>query len=117
MAVLPTPVLILVEHEPRSSYGIIGYIARAFSVKNFDSKSVFVVQVVLLLVALAVYAAACYQALGRIFLWTIPPQSQTAKHLWLPSRYITPLFVRFDVFAFAGKLVSCCNLFHLTPGM
>lgn len=67
MAVLPTPVLILVEHEPRSSYGIIGYIARAFSVKNFDSKSVFVVQVVLLLVALAVYAAACYQALGRIF--------------------------------------------------
>lgn len=84
----------------------VGYIARAISIKNLDKKNIFIVQVVLLLVAPAVYAAACYQAFGRIVLWIVPPQYQTAKHLWLPSRYITPLFVGFDVFAFVSIPIS-----------
>lgn len=76
------------------------------SIKSLNSSSLFIIQTVLLLVTPAVYAAACYQAFGRIVLWVVPPQFQTAKHLWLPSRYITPLFVGCDVFAFFVQVVG-----------
>jgi hypothetical protein len=85
---------------------LVGYVARAVSIKSLDSKTIFIIQTVFLLVAPAVYAAACYQAFGRIVLWVVPPQFQTAKHLWLPSRYITPLFVGCDVFAFFVQVIG-----------
>jgi hypothetical protein len=85
---------------------LIGYVARDLSIKSLDSKTLFIIQTVLLLVAPAVYAAACYQAFGRIVLWVVPPEFQTAKHLWLPSRYITPLFVGCDVFAFFVQVIG-----------
>ena len=85
---------------------LIGYVARASSIKSPDSKGPYITQTVLILVAPAVYAAACYQAFGRIVLWIVPSHFQTAKHLWLPSRYITPLFVGCDVFAFFVQVVG-----------
>ena len=85
---------------------LIGYITRALSVKIHESNVPNVIQTVLILVAPAVYAAACYQAFGRIVLWVVPPHFQTAKHLWLPSRYITPLFVGCDLFAFMVQVVG-----------
>ena len=47
-----------------------------------------------------------YQAFGRIVLWVVPPKFQTAKHLWLPSRYITPVFVGCDVFSFFVQIIG-----------
>jgi hypothetical protein len=51
---------------------------------------------------------------GRIVLWVVPPRFQTARFLWLPARYITPIFVGFDIFAFlvqalGGSLVAAAN--------
>ncbi|KAI9736169.1 MAG: hypothetical protein M1834_001054 [Cirrosporium novae-zelandiae] len=85
---------------------LIGYVARAFSVKHLDNKNAFIIQTVLILIAPAVMAAACYMAFGRIVLWVVPKSHQTFRQLWMPFRYITPLFVSFDVLSFAVQCVG-----------
>lgn len=55
-------------------------------------------------------AAACYQAFGRIVLWIIPPEYQSARHLWLPARRITPVFVMFEIFTFFVQVIGASIL-------
>ena len=91
-----------------------GYVTRAISIKSLDEKSVFIVQTVMILVAPAVMAAACYMAFGRIVLWVVPPRFQSAGHLWVPARRITPIFVGSDFFSFfvqviGGSMVAAAN--------
>ena len=85
---------------------LVGYVARAVSIKNLDEQNIFIIQTVFILVAPAVMAAACYQAFGRVVLWVVPPQYQSARHLWLPARHITPLFVGFDVLSFFIQVIG-----------
>ncbi len=85
---------------------LVGYVARTVSIKNLDEKNIFIIQTVFILVAPAVLAAACYMAFGRVVLWVVPPQYQSARHLWLPARRITPLFVSFDVLSFFIQVVG-----------
>jgi hypothetical protein len=92
----------------------VGYLTRAMSIKNLDSRGLFIIQTVVILVAPAVMAAACYMAFGRIVLWVVPPRFQTARHLWVPARRITPIFVGSDVFSFfvqviGGAMVASAN--------
>ncbi|OAP56868.1 hypothetical protein AYL99_08980 [Fonsecaea erecta] len=84
----------------------VGYLTRAISIKNLDEKSVFIVQTVMILVAPAVMAAACYMAFGRVVLWVVPPRFQSARHLWVPARRITPVFVGSDVFSFFVQVIG-----------
>ncbi|KAH0846756.1 hypothetical protein AYO21_07877 [Fonsecaea monophora] len=84
----------------------VGYLTRSISIKNLDGKSVFIVQTVMILVAPAVMAAACYMAFGRVVLWVVPPRFQTARHLWVPARRITPVFVGSDVFSFFVQVIG-----------
>jgi len=84
----------------------IGYIARAVSIKQLDNKNVFIVQTVFILVAPAVMAASCYMAFGRVVLWVVPPRYQSAKHLWLPARRITPVFVSCDILSFFVQVIG-----------
>jgi len=84
----------------------IGYIFRIISIHKITDKGPFIVQTVLILVAPAVMAAACYQSFGRLVLWVLPPHLQTAKTLWLPARRITPIFVGFDVVSFFVQVVG-----------
>ncbi|KAI1626928.1 RTA1 like protein-domain-containing protein [Exophiala viscosa] len=93
---------------------LVGYIARARSIKELDGKSIFIVQTVMILVAPAVMAASCYTAFGRVTLWVVPQEYQTVKHLWVPPRRITPVFVGCDVFSFfiqvvGGSMVAAAN--------
>ncbi|KIX93629.1 uncharacterized protein Z520_10535 [Fonsecaea multimorphosa CBS 102226] len=100
----------------------VGYLTRAISIKNLDGRSVFIVQTVMILVAPAVMAAACYQAFGRVVLWVVPPRFQSARHLWVPARRITPVFVGCDVFSFfiqviGGAMVAGANtIAHANTG-
>ena len=68
----------------------------------------------MILVAPAAMAAACYMAFGRIVLWVVPPRFQSARHLWVPARRITPVFVGSDIFSFfvqvvGGGMVAAAN--------
>ncbi|KEF58764.1 uncharacterized protein A1O9_03607 [Exophiala aquamarina CBS 119918] len=85
---------------------LVGYAARAVSTKNLDDRVGFIIQMVFILVAPAVMAASCYMAFGRLVLWIIPPRFQSFRHLWLPARRITPLFVGFDVLSFFIQVVG-----------
>jgi hypothetical protein len=85
---------------------LIGYITRTISIKHIDNKGLFVIQTIMLLVAPAVMAAACYMAFGRIVLWVVPTQFQTMRYLWMPARRITLLFVTCDVLSFAIQSIG-----------
>jgi hypothetical protein len=84
---------------------LVGYVGRAVSMKNLDSKGRFIVQIICLLVAPAVMAAACYMAFGKTLLWVVPKPFQSFRHLWMPARRITPLFVTFDDLSFFVQCV------------
>ncbi|EXJ79695.1 hypothetical protein A1O3_07977 [Capronia epimyces CBS 606.96] len=85
---------------------LVGYIARAVSVKHLASRDVFIVQLVLILVAPAVMAAACYMSFGRVVVWVIPREYQSARHLWVPARRVTPIFAGCDVLSFFVQVVG-----------
>jgi len=93
---------------------LVGFIARTLSIKNLDNKDLFIIQTVLILIAPAVMAAACYMAFGRIALWILPPKYQAMRHLWLPARRITPIFVTFDILSFfvqgiGGSMIAAAD--------
>jgi hypothetical protein len=71
----------------------------------FD-KDTFIVQTVMILVAPAVMAAACYQSFGRVAIWVVPPEFQTAKYLWVPARRVTPIFVTCDIVSFFVQVIG-----------
>jgi len=85
---------------------LVGFAFRSVSVKNLDSRNPFIIQTVMILVAPAVMAASCYMAFGRLAIWVIPPRFQSFRHLWVPARRITPLFVGFDVLSFCVQVVG-----------
>lgn len=93
---------------------LVGYISRCSSIKHLDDNTTFIIQTILLLIAPAVMAASCYMAFGRVVLWVVPPSYQTFRHLWMPARHITPLFVSFDVLSLlvqgiGGGIVASAN--------
>jgi RTA1 like protein len=51
-------------------------------------------------------AAACYMAFGRIVWYTTPPGERRFERLWVPPRWITPIFVIFDISAFLIQLMG-----------
>ncbi|KAJ9619709.1 uncharacterized protein PV06_00009 [Exophiala oligosperma] len=85
---------------------LVGYIARTISIKNLHSRNIFIVQTVMILVAPAVMAAACYMSFGRVTIWVVPKDYQTVKHLWVPPRRITPVFVGFDILSFFVQVIG-----------
>lgn len=85
---------------------LVGYVTRAYSTKHLFNKDIFIVQTVMILVAPAVMAAACYQSFGRVTIWVVPAEFQTAKYLWVPARRVTPVFVGFDIFSFFVQVIG-----------
>ncbi|KAG4413305.1 hypothetical protein IFR04_013565 [Cadophora malorum] len=84
----------------------IGYVAHIPSVINEADKGLYIMQFVMIFIAPAVLAAACYMAMGRIALHAAPTEFQTVKHLWIPPRYMTPLFVTCDIAAFVTQVMG-----------
>ncbi|KIW16868.1 hypothetical protein PV08_04058 [Exophiala spinifera] len=85
---------------------LVGYIFRTISIKHLFNKSDFIVQTVMILVAPAVMAAALYMSFGRVTLWVVPKEYQTVRHLWVPPRRVTLVFVGFDVLSFFVQVVG-----------
>jgi hypothetical protein len=82
-----------------------GYIARALAHNNQTSLSIYVVQVILLLVAPALFAASIYMVLGRLILVTQGESMAPIRAKWL-----TKIFVCGDVLSF---LVQSAGTYHL----
>ncbi|KAG4415649.1 hypothetical protein IFR04_011208 [Cadophora malorum] len=76
-----------------------GYIARCFSGQDPTSQDKYTVQLLLIVLAPVCMAAACYIVFGRIIYHVVPKKARTFKLLWMPPRFITPIFVAGDVVA------------------
>jgi hypothetical protein len=51
-------------------------------------------------------ATRCYMTFGRLVWWTRPKDNLNLRTLWCPPRWITPVFVSFDLFAFLVQLAG-----------
>lgn len=49
-------------------------------------------------------AACCYILFGRILFLVVPAEARTFQLCWVPPRFITPIFVGFDVVALLLQL-------------
>ncbi len=57
-------------------------------------------------VAPSFVAAACYMSFGRLVWWVTPSHHRGFKTLWVPARWITPLFVSFDLGSFFVQFIG-----------
>ncbi|KAK9311788.1 RTA1 like protein-domain-containing protein [Lipomyces starkeyi] len=83
----------------------LGYICRSISTRHTDKRGVFIAQFSLIILAPVLIAAACYVIFGRIVFHIIPAHSRTTKFLWVPPRFITPIFVVCDIGKFLIALL------------
>ncbi|KAF3394379.1 Protein RTA1 [Penicillium rolfsii] len=84
----------------------VGYIGRCISTQNVTEKSVYVLQFALIILAPVLMAACCYVLFSRILFLIVPRQERTFRLCWVPPRFITPLFVGFDVVALFLQLIG-----------
>lgn len=95
---------------------VVGYIARCISTQNVDEKSVYVLQFALIILAPVLMAACCYVLFSRILFLVVPHEARTFKLCWVPPRFITPLFVGFDVVALLLQLIGAVMLSSVSSG-
>lgn len=94
----------------------IGYIARCFSVQDVTNKPTYVLQFALVILAPVLMAACCYVVFSRILFLVVPRESRTFRLCWVPPRFITFIFVGFDVVALILQLVGALMISSVDPG-
>ncbi|KAM0137642.1 hypothetical protein ACHAO1_003961 [Botrytis cinerea] len=87
-----------------------GYIIRALSTKHVTEKSIYVAQTALIVLSPVLMAAACYIIFGRIIYHIVPKEARTTKLLWIPPRFITPIFVVCDILALLLQLIGVVRI-------
>jgi hypothetical protein len=83
-----------------------GYITRALAHSNETSLSIYVVQVILLLVAPALFAASIYMVLGRLILRTEAESMAPIRAKWLTKIFVCGDVLSFFVQSAGGSMVS-----------
>ncbi|KAL3468547.1 RTA1 like protein-domain-containing protein [Aspergillus heterothallicus] len=84
----------------------IGYISRVISVRDVSARTPYVLQFSLLILAPVLMAGALYVLFGRIIFLVVPKDQRTFKICWVPPRFVTPIFVGFDILALLLQLVG-----------
>ncbi|KAH7311376.1 RTA1 like protein-domain-containing protein [Stachybotrys elegans] len=89
---------------------VIGYAARIVSSQNVTEQTPYSLQFVLIILAPVVMAGIIYLSFGRLILWVVPPEQRSIKLLWAPPRFITPIFVGFDIMALLLQVIGAVLL-------
>lgn len=84
----------------------VGYIGRCVSTQNVTARSIYVLQFALIILAPVLMAACCYIIFSRILFLVVPHDARTFQLCWVPPRWITPIFVGFDIVALMLQLVG-----------
>jgi hypothetical protein len=74
-----------------------GYVVRSISTQHVDGKTIYVVQFCLIVLAPVLMAAVLYVAFGRIVCQVVPKEARNTRLLWIPPRFVTPIFVICDI--------------------
>ncbi|CAK7219690.1 hypothetical protein SCUCBS95973_003903 [Sporothrix curviconia] len=84
----------------------VGYGARIGSASHVTDRDLYIIQFCLIILAPVFMAGIVYVAFGRIVFHVVPPEARTVRLLWVPARWLTPIFVGFDIFALFLQLVG-----------
>ncbi|KAF8867134.1 RTA1 like protein [Acephala macrosclerotiorum] len=87
-----------------------GYILRCLSTQNQTNKNLFVSSYSLIVLAPVLMAAACYIVFGRIVFHVVPKENRTVRLLWVPPRFVTPIFVACDIVALFLQLIGAVRI-------
>lgn len=94
---------------------VVAYIARCVSTQNVTNKSIYALQFSLIILAPVLMAACCYILFSRILFLIVPREERTFKLCWVPPRFITPIFVGFDIVALLLQLGGAVIITSLSP--
>ncbi|KAH7233515.1 RTA1 like protein-domain-containing protein [Fusarium tricinctum] len=94
---------------------VIGYVARVVSATEPSKKGPYVVQFTLVILPPVLMAGVIYVVFARIVYWVVPPESRTLSFLWVPPRFITLLFVGFDVISLLLQLIAAVLIAGTDP--
>ncbi|CAG1968302.1 unnamed protein product [Fusarium graminearum] len=94
---------------------IVGYAARIKSASEPTEKKPYVLQFTLIILPPVLMAGVIYVVFGRIVYWVVPPESRTLRFLWVPPRFITLLFVGFDMISLILQLVAAVFIAGTDP--
>ncbi|KKK16093.1 hypothetical protein P175DRAFT_0426608 [Aspergillus ochraceoroseus IBT 24754] len=92
---------------------VVGYITRCLSTWNVTEKSIYVLQFALLVLAPVLMAGVCYVLFGRILFLAVPKEHRTLRVCWVPPRFVTQVFVGFDILAL---LLQLAGVVFITSG-
>lgn len=93
----------------------VGYIGRCISTQHVTDKPVYILQFSLIVLAPVLMAACCYVIFSRILFLVVPREERTIRLCWVPARFITPLFVGFDVVALFLQLIGAIMISSVGP--
>lgn len=93
-----------------------GYIVRCISTQNVATKTFYVVQFCLIVLAPVLMAAACYVVFGRIVFHVVPKEARTTRLLWISPRWVTPIFVVCDIIALLLQLWGAVKITSVNAG-
>ncbi|KAF4971139.1 hypothetical protein FSARC_1972 [Fusarium sarcochroum] len=88
----------------------VGYIARTVSTQNVTEQAPYANQFVVIILAPVIMAGIICLVFGRIVLWVVPPEQRSIKLLWAPPRFITPIFVGFDIVSLLLQVIGAVLL-------
>jgi hypothetical protein len=60
-------------------------------------------------------AGIIYVVFGRIVFLVVPPRDRTFRMLWAPARWLTPIFVAFDILSLLLQLIGALMLTQADP--
>jgi len=90
----------------RPTVEVVGYAVRAISAGSPAERTPYIIQFMLTVLAPVFMAGIIYVVFGRIVFHVVPASARSTKLLWLPPRWLTPIFVGVDIFALLLQLVG-----------
>ncbi|KAI1384711.1 RTA1-domain-containing protein [Hypoxylon trugodes] len=94
---------------------LVGYASRIASAKDNTNLTLYALQFCLIILAPIIMAGAIYVVFGRIVFHVIPAQDRTTGLLWIPPRWITPIFVTFDIVSLIVQLIGAAVVAATRP--
>ncbi|KAI1106915.1 RTA1-domain-containing protein [Jackrogersella minutella] len=89
---------------------VVGYAFRLVSANNPTSLNPYAIQFCVIILAPVLMAGAIYVVFGRIVFHVVPAQERTTRLLWIPPRWVTPIFVAFDIIALFVQLIGAVSV-------
>ncbi|KAI1478997.1 hypothetical protein K445DRAFT_73746 [Daldinia sp. EC12] len=89
---------------------VAGYADRIASAKNPTDLNLYAIQFCVIILAPVLMAGVIYVVFGRIVFHVVPARERTTRLLWIPPRWITPIFVTFDIISLLVQLVGAISI-------